>query len=326
VRYVVYGAGAIGGVVGGRLHQHGHDVILLARGAHLDAIRTNGLRVDDVDGRVVVRVDAVATPDEIDWRDDDVVLLAVKSQDTVDALDALAAVAPPGIAIACVQNGVANERAALRRFTDVYAVCVMCPATHLEPGVVVASSSPITGLLDIGRYPHGIDDRARTIAGALSRSTFESVPRADVMRWKYQKLLMNLANVVEAACGPEGRASEVAKLATREALACYAAAGIDCASRDEDRARRGDKLQLRDVGGRPRGGGSTWQSLARGTGALETDYLNGEIVLLGRLHGVPTPVNALLQRVARRLARTNATPGSVTPDELLSWASGGVPA
>jgi 2-dehydropantoate 2-reductase len=57
-------------------------------------------------------------------------------------------------------------------------------------------------------------------------------------------------------------------------------------------------------------GSSSWQSLARGTGAIEADWLNGEIVLLGRLHGVPTPVNEVLRRVANRMARNRLPPGS----------------
>jgi 2-dehydropantoate 2-reductase len=64
-------------------------------------------------------------------------------------------------------------------------------------------------------------------------------------------------------------------------------------------------------------GGSTWQSLARG-GSLETDYLNGEIALLGALHGVPTPVNRMLQEVAGQAARTGAQPGSYTAEQLLA--------
>ena len=202
----------------------------------------------------------------------------------------------------------ANERAALRVFANVYGMCVMCPTGHLEPGVVEAYSSPVTGLLDVGRYPHGVDATAETIAGALEASTFKSEPRDDIMRWKHQKLLMNLGNAIEAACGPAARGSDVARLALREALACFEAAGIEFVLREEDLARRADYLQMNDVGGRPRGGGSSWQSLARGTGTIETDYLNGEIVLLGRLHGVPTPVNATVQRVARDLAARNAPP------------------
>ena len=138
------------------------------------------------------------------------------------------------------------------------------------------------------------------------------------MRWKYAKLLMNLGNAVEAALGPEGRFSEVAAEARREGVACLRAAGIDCASREEDRERRGDLLQMKPIEGEERGGGSSWQSLARRTGRIETDYLNGEIVLLGRLHGVPTPVNERVQRVANHLARTGTPPGTLTEADLLA--------
>lgn len=63
---------------------------------------------------------------------------------------------------------------------------------------------------------------------------------------------------------------------------------------------------------------SSWQSLARQSRSIETDYLNGEIVLLGRLHGVPTPVNDLLQRTARVAAREGISPGSMTVEALLA--------
>jgi 2-dehydropantoate 2-reductase len=70
------------------------------------------------------------------------------------------------------------------------------------------------------------------------------------------------------------------------------------------------------VPGQPRNASSSWQSLARGTGTIEADYLNGEIVLLGRLYGVPTPVNVLLQQVANRMAREGLPPGSMTVADL----------
>jgi 2-dehydropantoate 2-reductase len=83
-----------------------------------------------------------------------------------------------------------------------------------------------------------------------------------------------------------------------------AAAGIDVVSDEEARAgaaliRVPPALQSR--------GGSTWQSLARGAASVETDYLNGEIVLLGRRRGIPTPANSLLQNMMAELARTGAT-------------------
>jgi 2-dehydropantoate 2-reductase len=317
MRVVVFGAGAIGGVIGGRLAQHGHDVVLIARGAHYEAMRDRGLRLVDPDGEISLRIPVVDQPSRVEWRADDVVVLAMKTQDTSDALDALVASDPGDVAIVCAQNGVENERIAARRFEHVYAMCVMLPSTHLEPGVVEASSTPISGLLDLGVYPHGVDSTCDDIAKLLTASTFESVPRADIMRWKYTKLLMNLGNAVEALCRRDDDATELARRARREGAAVLRAAGVDLASQEEDRDRRGDRLQARPIHGSSRGGGSSWQSLRRGAGTIEADYLNGEIVLLGRLHGVETPVNVLLQRLANDAARAGEEPGQRRAGDLL---------
>jgi 2-dehydropantoate 2-reductase len=318
VRFVVYGAGAVGGVVGARLHQHGHDVLLIARGDHLAAIRDAGLRVESPSGAVTVAVPAVEHPAEVSLEADDVVVLAVKSQDTAAALRALAAVAPGDVRVASAQNGVANERASLRRFGNVYAVHVMMPATHLEAGVVQASSEPVTGMLDVGRYPSGVDDTCRTLSDAFSASTFDSRAVADIMRWKYRKLIMNLGNAVEALIAPGSDQDEIAQRAEEEGEACLRAAGIDLASREEDRERRRGLLRVGPIGGRERAGGSSWQSLARGSGTIEADYLNGEIVLLGRLHGFPTPVNERMQRLANRWAVERRPPGTLSARDFES--------
>src|SRR5665647_2687908 len=133
--YVVFGAGAIGAVVGGRLFQAGFDVTLIARGVHLQALQTNGLRLESPAGTETVDVAAVGHPREIDWGTGQVVLMAVKSQQSLAALNELAVVAPPETPIVCLQNGVANERAALRVFPNVYGVSVACPTSHLQPGL-----------------------------------------------------------------------------------------------------------------------------------------------------------------------------------------------
>ena len=313
MRVVVFGAGAVGGVIAGRLFEHGNEVVAIARGAHFEAVRDNGLTLVDPDHKVTLSIPVVDDPARIDWREDDVVLVTTKTQDSAGALSALAAAAGRGLPVVCVQNGVENERIALRRFEHVYGICVMLPAEHLEPGVVAASSAPVTGLLDIGRYPAGLDDTAHAVAAALSGATFESIPRPDVMRWKYAKLLMNLANAVEALCAPGDDAISLGRLARREGAAVLRAADIDVASIEEDRERRGERLTPRLA----RGGGSTWQSMRRGTGSLETDYLNGEITLLARIHGVSSPVNAVLQSAANHAARRLLAPGSLRASDLL---------
>ncbi|HET9059545.1 MAG TPA: 2-dehydropantoate 2-reductase N-terminal domain-containing protein [Acidimicrobiales bacterium] len=324
MRFVVLGAGAVGGVIGGRLFQSGHDVVLVERGEHGLVLATDGLALASATGVVTLHVPTTDRLNRIAWEGEEVVLLAVKSQDTEDALRQLSAAAPLSTPVVCMQNGVANEPEALRRFPNVYGVTVMCPAAHLKPGLVVAESSPVTGLLDIGRYPSGADEVAERVAAAFRASTMGSIVRPDIMRWKYGKLLRNLGNAVDALCGPAGRSSAVTQLARTEGEACLRAAGIEFASEAEDEARRGDLLHPTDVVGQERGGSSTWQSLARSRGTTEVDYLNGEIVLLGRLYGVPTPMNELLQRVINQKARAHSEPGTMSPEELLSLMDGDI--
>jgi 2-dehydropantoate 2-reductase len=198
----------------------------------------------------------------------------------------------------------------------VYAVPVLCPAGHLEPGVVEAYAFRTTGILDIGRYPSGSDQVAEQICAAFATSGFVSVVRDDVMRWKWAKLIVNLTNALEAVVGLGNVPDDLSRRARQEGLACLKAAGIDAATIEEDRAHRGDLLEMKSIGDAARPGGSSWQSLERGTGSIETDYLTGEIVLLGRLHGVPTPVNDLLQQLARQAAEQRRPPGAVTPGDF----------
>jgi 2-dehydropantoate 2-reductase len=322
MRVVVYGAGAVGGVVGAMLHRRGHRVSLIARGRHLEAIAAHGLVLELPSESERLDVEAVGDPGSLDWSEPAVVLLAVKSQDTDGALAALGRVAPEGTAVVCAQNGVDNERRVLRRFVRTYGMAVVCAATCLHPGVVQAHFGPVTGILDLGRYPDGADATASELAEALSGAGFDSVARTDIMRWKYRKLLHNLTNALEVLCGPAGRGGELADRARREGEEVLAAAGIDVASAEEDLDRRG-RLVFGEAGALsatesgPWQGGSTWQSVVRG-GDVEVDYLNGEIVLLGRLHGVATPVNATLQRLTREVAGSGAGPGRFDREQLAS--------
>ena len=322
MRFVIYGAGAVGGTIGGRLFEAGHDVTLVARGNHLAALQRDGLTLAAPAGTVTLPVPAVASPAEAELRAGDVVVLAMKTHHTAAALAELALVAPPGVSVVCAQNGVENERLALRSFADVYGMVIMMPATHLEPGVVEVWSTPVSGLLDLGRHPAGVDDTARSIAAALSGATFSARAMPDILRWKYRKLLLNLGNAIEVVAGEVDRGDPArARVAARlvaEGEAALAAAGIDVASTEEEAERRGDLLRIRPIDGRRRQGGSSWQSVARGVGTVETDYLNGEIALLGRLHGVPTPTNDLLQRLARQLAAEGRPPGAYGLDEVVA--------
>ena len=315
MRYVIYGAGAVGGVIGAKLFEHGHDVVLIARGAHLDTIRSKGLTFQTPIETTVLPIAAVGNPSEIEWRDGDVVLLTTKTQQSERALDDLRAATPIDVPIVCAQNGVENERMALRRFSHVYAMLVLLPANHLEPGAVSASMAPISGVLDAGCYPSGEDHLIMRVTSDLDASGFSAHSVHDVMRWKYAKLLSNLGNAIQAACG-RGDTRALHARAREESIACYRAAGIEWASDEEILERRKPMSPMSAIAGQQRGGGSSWQSLARGTGSIESDYLNGEIALLGRLHGIETPVNAALQRIGDRMAREGAAPESMSVAEV----------
>ena len=314
MRYVIYGAGAIGGTIGGKLFAHGHDVTLICRGAHLEAVKRDGLLLRTPDGDSSLKIAAVGSPAEIDWHGDEAVILAMKSQDTEAALHALRNAAGD-VPVVCAQNGVANERMALRVFSMVYGLNVRMPATHLEPGVVIAHSAPVTGVLDLGCYPQGTDHLSMRIAMDMEGSEFVSHAEPNIMRQKYAKLLMNLANTVQALCGMAS-AGDIVRRVRDEALMAYEAAGIEVADEAEFAADSA-KLTMKPVEGAPHQGGSTWQSMERG-GSLETDYLNGEIALLGTMHGVATPFNRMLQFAAAEAVRDGRRPGSYTVEELMA--------
>jgi 2-dehydropantoate 2-reductase len=364
VRYIIIGAGAVGGTIGGYLFQGGHDVVLVARGPHLDALRAHGLKLSAPDGTSTLAIPAVGGPGELELRDGDVLVVATKTQDATAVYDewawrpvrggatpsgitgagitgagitgagtagagtAGAGTAAESLPVVCAQNGVASERLALRLFRHVYGMCVWLPATHLEPGTVQAQGTPLAGLLTVGRYPSGTAGIVREIAGDLAKSRFLAPVVSDVMRWKYGKLLSNLVNAIEALCGHEAvrqpdqvpGAGELLSRVRAEGVAVLDAAGIAYASDEESAAFRGDQVRIKPVSGMPRGGGSSWQSLTRGAGTIEADFLNGEIALLGREHDVPTPVNEALQRLANQAARERKAPGSTLPAEILSLA------
>ncbi len=324
MKFVIYGPGGVGGTIAARLYQGGHAVTLIARGEHARVLQQQGLRFVAPEGEANLQVPTVLHPGELTWHGDEVVLLAMKSQHTAAALEALCMAAPEEIAVVCAQNGVANERMAVRRFRHVYGMLINLPAMHLHPGEVFSFGERVSGVLDAGRFPKGLDDRIRGVTAALAACGFLAEPDANIMRKKYAKLLLNLGNALEAATDGERDVADILALLHNEARACFEAAGIECGELAE--AQGGDReiYTFAKLPGRERFGGSTWQSFNRGTGNIETDFLNGEIVQLGRLLGVRTPVNALMQSLARRMLRDDLGVGYFSADdvrELLRRAS-----
>jgi 2-dehydropantoate 2-reductase len=346
VRYIIIGAGGVGGTIGGCLFQAGHEVVLVARGAHLAALRAHGLRLATPFGTHSLAIPAIGGPAELELRSGDVLVVATKTQDAAGVFGEWAwqpvaggSVAAADLPVICAQNGVASERFALRRFRQVYAMYVWLPATHLEPGMVQAQGAPLAGVLGVGCYPSGADALIERIGADLAASRFLAPVAGDIMRWKYGKLLDNLNNAIEALCGRDvsgfaigtdgadvrgdGGTAELRRRTRAEGIAALAAAGIAFAEPGELAAVRDGRVRLEPVDGAARTGGSSWQSLVRGTGTIEADFLNGEITLLGREHGVPAPVNEALQTLANQAARERKAPGFMTAGEVLAAAGVG---
>lgn len=181
-------------------------------------------------------------------------------------------------------------------FKNTIAMLVQLGGTHLVPGEVVCSASGVHGWLDVGCYPTGSNKLCESVAADFRNAQFACEADPDVMMKKRTKLLSNVNNCL-AIMGDDsdgGARKFLNDALVAEAEACYKAANMPYHPRGDTyrnlRVERPDSPRGPEVVGEPfggeknlRGGSSTWQSLARGTGDIECDFLNGEISLLGEL-------------------------------------------
>ncbi|MEO6957313.1 MAG: 2-dehydropantoate 2-reductase N-terminal domain-containing protein [Antricoccus sp.] len=331
-RYVIVGAGAIGGGLGGLLIEARVPTILVARGAHFDAMSSNGLTIHTPERSFTVQPDLAVGPDSIRLGIDDVLVIATKTQQAEAALaewadcpvhdgDTLVGTAGDRLPVLMALNGVASEQLALRWFARVYGICVWMPATFLEPGDVTVRTSETYALLHTSRVPAALtddDDRAllAEVRTDWARAGVDVPLPADVMPWKYRKLLANLANSVNALIDDIEGVSDLIDQARTEAIEAYTTAGIVMNTEAEEESSR-QALRIGKVPGQPGGvRSSTWQSMARATGSSESDYLNGEIVAIAHQHGRTAPVNSAIASLMREAVRTGAKPGDLTEADL----------
>lgn len=312
-RYVVIGAGAIGALLAAQLELASKPVVLVARGRNLEAIRANGVTVRRPRGTEQVRVTVVAGPHELRLTHQDVLVLATKTQDAEEVLstwawlpvsdeDGRPTLLAADLPLLTFQNGLATEDLALRRFHQVYGVSIGVAASHLTPGEVVSPSYPIIGVAWIGGYPAAGPGAAVRFARDFREAGYDVDVVEDIRAYKARKLLVNLANGLGVLAGDDAERDLVRKLLLEEAETVFAAAGIVVAGSSPSH------LVVDEVPGHVGGRASTWQSFARGASS-EVDYLNGEIVQLGRQHKIPTPVNERLQRLLGSQAAAGLPPG-----------------
>jgi 2-dehydropantoate 2-reductase len=332
-RYVIVGAGAIGGTVGGVLARAGIPTVLVARGRHAEILAANGLTLTTPDGVFRTPVSAVSRPEDVRLTRHDVLVFTTKTQQLDAALpewvdqpvhgpDGVVGTAGDLLPVLTALNGVAAEEKALRYFRQVFGVCVWLPAVHLEPGEVIVRSWPVVGQFHIGRWPAPLrtpddDEFLQRLAQRWSPAGIRVNPVEDVAPWKYNKLLSNLGNAVGALSADGADITEVVAALRHEGESVLRQAGIEFTSFEVSTAARVDGPTPRPVPGSNTGASnSTWQSLSRNTGNVETDYFNGEIVRIAHQHGIIAPLNAALARASRDAVRNQLGPSYFSEAQL----------
>lgn len=332
-RYVIVGAGAVGGTVGGVLARSGADVVLVARGAHGTALASQGLLLRTPDGAFAIPVASASRPEQVRLGTRDVLVFATKTHQLDAALqewadrpvyggDGVVGTAGEVLPVLTALNGVVAEEMALRLFARVFGVCVWMPAAHVTPGEVVVRSWPVVGQFHLARWPAALTTaQDRSLLKEIARTwTAAGIPISlpeDVAPWKYNKLLTNLTNAAVALTGSYSGIGKVAAMVLSEGQAVLERAAIAYVPFSGSDAARTGGLVMRPVPGAEEViPNSTWQSLARNTGGVETDFLNGEIVRIAHGYGGTAPVNAALARLARVAAHSGRGPGEFTADEL----------
>lgn len=283
------GAGAVGSYYGALLARDGHDVALVARGAHLEALRAAGrVRVREADGTAWdAPVRALAAPQ---GPQADLVVVTVKSHHTLAAAGALASWLAPEVTVLSLQNGVEN----VSRLAGVLGPRVLGGIAFVGLGVTDPGTVDhwAEGWVRMGD-PAGPSDRARAAMALLGRS-WDVCLSDDIVRDCWHKLLWNAgfnaicavtgATAGEALATPASAA--LVRAAMWEVVAVAAAHGVELTADDVDRMAAPNE-ELRDY--RP----STARDLDAGK-ALERDALCGFLAREGARLGVPVPVNAVL--------------------------------
>ncbi|MBI3362722.1 MAG: 2-dehydropantoate 2-reductase [Chloroflexi bacterium] len=345
MNFLIFGAGAVGGYVGGKLALAGHGVTFLARPSVAQAINSRGLRIVErgAELRVPGARAAIMPGDVPVERLYDCIVLAVKSYDTANAIEEIRELGLGNLgfrpAILCLQNGADNESLLAEAFgaERVIAGTVTTTVTMDEPGTVVVERERGVGIAV--ERPFG-----RDVAGALAAAGIatQAFAEADAMKWS--KLLVNLpGNATSAICDigtreifdhPSLYTLEVAAL--RECLAVMRAKGIAVVNlpgtpsgwlalglrylpaswlrrpiRNSLVTARGGKMPSFHV------------DLSRGKGRSEVGWLNGAVVRHGEKAGVATPANRLLTETLEAIVagRVKWEEWKGKPERLTGWQS-----
>lgn len=297
LRVTVIGAGGVGGCFGARLAQGGCEVGFVARGAHLAALREDGLRVESELGDVhLPKVRASDDPAALGPAD--VVLLCVKLWDNEEAARAVRPMLGPETAVISLQNGVGKEDDLRQILGDRAVVGGTCyvAAKILRPGVIRQTGK--MQRLVFGERDGKVSPRLESFLAACQRSGIEAEISADIQRAIWEKFVFVVGTSATTApmrstIGPirdHPRTRAFLLEVMREAVAVGRAHGVQLA---EDWAE--NRLAFCD--GLPAAMTSSMHNdLAEGK-RLELEWLSGSVVELGEAAGIPTPLNRAVRDI-----------------------------
>jgi 2-dehydropantoate 2-reductase len=320
-RFLFFGAGAVGSLLGARLAQVGSEVTLVGRAPHVDAVARDGVRMV-MAGKVSNQSVRAAAPTIAEAGGPfDFVFLTVKGYDTLDAIDQLQPVLRPGTILGSFQNGVGNEEAIAAALPDqaLAAGSLTIPVSLDEPGTIQLHSR--RG--GVALAPVSPEVNVAPLVRKLGEAGFKARRYADFRAMKWSKLLFNILGNAQSAIldlppshiFADTELFRYERLAFREAATVMdrmRVAVVNLPGLPARSLRRGMGLPpvLAQMLLEPRLGGargakmpSLWWDLSRGKGKTEASYLNGAVVDAGRRYDVPTPVNSVLWAILEKVTK-----------------------
>jgi 2-dehydropantoate 2-reductase len=302
----IIGSGAMGSLFGGMLSRAGHEVVLYdVFQEHVEAIRRDGLAIEQAGSSEVLTVRPAATTDPADTRGSDVMIVFVKSTSTAAAARQFAPLAGPGTIALTLQNGLGNE-AILREHFGVERTAAGVTshgATFLGPGRIRHAGKGPTHIA----MADGSHRRLVAFAAALAQAGFETHVEADVAGLVWSKLVINVGiNALTALTGREnGRLLDLEE--TRSLMADLVAEAVAVAKARGITLTYADPLAtVYDVAKKTGANRSSMlQDFDRGR-QTEIDFMNGAIVREAAELGIPVPVNAAVARLVRAIDRFRA--------------------
>lgn len=299
MRIAVMAAGAIGGYFGARMAAAGHDVIFVARGANLDALKANGLRIESVLGDLHLPSPNV-TDDPASIGPVDIVLFAVKLWDTEKAAERARPLVGPATRVVTVQNGVdsAERLSPILGAGNVVSGCAYIAAAIAAPGVVTHTSK--FARLVLGRTDGKPDAMLKAFADAALAAKLDVALSDAIERERWQKFvfLVGLSGATTAIRKPLGAILGDSDTRAffynlmREVMEIGRAKGVSLPADFAD-----DRMKFAEASP-PGFKASMLHDLERGN-RLELDWLAGKVVQLGRELGIPTPANDAVYAVLK---------------------------